>query len=596
MLNKCLGRKPAVHDPRTVKLTDLAPSMQYYNPLHECLRASEVATWLMGDNDRFGDCHDDQTEVLTSTGWQKWEDYDNSPLATLNIELDTLEYQMPIRVIKKHYEGPMHYTGHNGLDFAVTPTHRMLNQEYSVKNRSYGNLHFTPIKDLKTRVVLPTAPSNGFDSEGCKDITIGKTTWAAEDFIKLLSLVISDGWVGGTDSNKNKVSFCCFQESKTFVREFAESIGANEYPSRKNVWLINDPALAGWFRQNIYVGQKFSSSFKKLPEYLRTANKNQIELFLKFYGDQHAHEGGSIQYYTSSKNLADGIQEILFKIGTRASLSTRDRRDSVSVNSEGREIVTNFLSYIITCRVRAEKLTLTRLSRLSHHIVKPYVGFVYCAEVPNSTLVTRRNDKILISGNCTSVGIANTLLARSIFAGHTNPPTTADILSFYERFGFIPGDPATDQGATLIECIQSWMRQGYPVRGTANKLLGYASIDPHNHTLMHAAIEIFGDVYIGVTLDEAQQTQTTWDYVAGSATWGGHCISCNAFDSNGLYRVTSWAEWLPVTKNFMDQQCDEAYVLLDAASIRKGQMTFSDWNMAALEAAIKSLGGLDTAP
>jgi len=199
-------------------------------------------------------------------------------------------------------------------------------------------------------------------------------------------------------------------------------------------------------------------------------------------------------------------------------------------------------------------------------------------------------------GDCTSVGIANTLLARSIFAGHTNPPTTADILSFYERFGFIPGDPATDQGATLIECIQSWMSQGYPVRGTANKLLGYASIDPHNPTLMHAAIEIFGDVYIGVTLDEAQQTQTTWDYVAGSATWGGHCISCNAFDSNGLYRVTSWAEWLPVTKNFMDQQCDEAYVLLDAASIRKGQMTFSDWNMAALEAAIKSLGGLDTSP
>lgn len=210
------------------------------------------------------------------------------------------------------------------------------------------------------------------------------------------------------------------------------------------------------------------------------------------------------------------------------------------------------------------------------------------SEIP--TWLLGQNDKI---GDCSSVAIANILLGRSTFAGHTTTPTTADILSFYERFGYIPGNAATDQGATLIECLQSWISKGYPVRGTTNKLLGYAAIDPHNHTLMRSAIDIFGDVYIGVTLDEVQQTQTTWDYVAGSPTWGGHCVSLNAFSQDGLYRVTSWAEWLPVTKTFIDQQCDEAYVLLDDISITKAQMTFSDWNMAALATSIKSLGGLD---
>jgi hypothetical protein len=35
-----------------------------------------------------------------------------------------------------------------------------------------------------------------------------------------------------------------------------------------------------------------------------------------------------------------------------------------------------------------------------HIEYQPYNGLVYCATVPNSTLITRRNNSILISGNC----------------------------------------------------------------------------------------------------------------------------------------------------------------------------------------------------
>ena len=128
-------------------------------------------------------------------------------------------------------------------------------------------------------------------------------------------------------------------------------------------------------------------------------------------------------------------------------------------------------------------------------------------------------------GSCTSVGIANILLARNTWAGHTNYPTTADILSFYERFGYKPGQPLTDQGATLLECMQSWMQQGYPVRNTINKLKGFAAINFRNLTLLKTAIEIFGDVYTGVNLTVAQQTQTVWDYVPNDQEWGGHCFT-----------------------------------------------------------------------
>lgn len=194
-------------------------------------------------------------------------------------------------------------------------------------------------------------------------------------------------------------------------------------------------------------------------------------------------------------------------------------------------------------------------------------------------------------GDCSSVGIANILLARSTWAGHTQTPTLQDILSFYERFGFVPTEPLTDKGATLQECMQSWMTKGYPVRGSTNKLQGYASINFKNLNLLKSAIEIFGDVYAGVNLTVAQQTQDVWKYVPGDQEWGGHCVPINGWDEHGNFKIVTWADWKTVEPSFILNQMEEAFVLLDAASIKKGLMTFDDWGMEALEDVIKSLGG-----
>lgn len=198
------------------------------------------------------------------------------------------------------------------------------------------------------------------------------------------------------------------------------------------------------------------------------------------------------------------------------------------------------------------------------------------------------NDKI---GSCTSVGIANILLARSTWAGHTKAATTQEILSFYERFGYVPGRPGTDQGATLHECLQSWMTKGYPLQGTTNKLQGYASINFRNLNLLKSAIEIFGDVYVGVNLTVAQQTQEIWKHVPNDAAWGGHCIRIGKYNEHGIFSAVTWAEEKQIEPDFILNQVEEAFVLLDAASIKKGLLTFDDWGMDALADVVKSLGG-----
>lgn len=204
------------------------------------------------------------------------------------------------------------------------------------------------------------------------------------------------------------------------------------------------------------------------------------------------------------------------------------------------------------------------------------------------------NDKI---GDCTCVAIANTLLARSIYTNKTWRTPTPNIVSFYEKFGYNPaltqpnGFNPTDQGAIITNVLRTWLVQGFQDGRSLNKLIGFASVDPQNLNLLKQVVYTFGDVYLGVDLTIAQQTQAIWDFVPGSPAWGGHCIPIVGYLLNGNFVVASWGSLYEVTPAFIINQCIEAYCLLDNESITIGKQTFSDWNMDVLEQNIKMLGG-----
>src|SRR6185437_3962814 len=131
------------------------------------------------------------------------------------------------------------------------------------------------------------------------------------------------GWVGATDSNPNRVSFCCFRpDRRDMVAGLAQRIGFNEMPGRPGVWLATDHELAEWFRQNLYTGPILRSPYKRVPDVIKSVCQRQVETFLTFYGDQHI-DRGSRQFYTSSQRMADDIQELLLRVGKRSGIYSR---------------------------------------------------------------------------------------------------------------------------------------------------------------------------------------------------------------------------------------------------------------------------------
>jgi hypothetical protein len=487
----------------------------------------------MWGNAQYGDCHDENTEVLTEKGWVPWPEYDGeSMLATVNPATLLLEYQSPTRVIRKEHDGVLAYGIHKGQDFALTPRHRMYLRPYKVAKdgrkylpgmSGYGAYEFRTIEKAPSRFLIPGAPS-GFLGTRLDKLTIGNRQWDGMDFIRLLSLVISDGYVSNGETNRNRVSFCCFREDRLdMVRGFAHKLGIREEKSRPGVWVLGDMPLADWLRSNIYVGQEARSPCKRIPDLLRVASQDQVEEFLRFYGDQSFCNGRD--FYTSSPYLADDLQELLLHTGKRANIRETKLRDGHFIGDK--LVQGNGPSYALHVWEDSDVGMLGPKNKKRSIVYEHYKGEVFCASVPNSTLITRRNGSVLISGNCVS---AEEAFAKACYMPEIFIPAS-EVESWASQHGVLNGAD--------LSSVMDWMKEkGFQVGGQTYNDGNKMSVDYSNEAVLQAAISdpnSQGPVKIAIdanALPSGAGNNQGWAAFGGSPGEFGntdHCVAISGY-------------------------------------------------------------------
>ena len=367
-------------------------------------------------------CHDEQTEVLTDRGWKSWASCDRSEtLGTVNKFTGNIEFQRPSAWLRRDYDGPLHFGAHRSLDFAVTPNHRM----WCRTDRS-NELRFYKASEMPATALIPKAPSGHCGIE-IRSVSLGRREMTGDDFAALVGLVVSDGWVDSQETTirGGRVGFCCHVHGPRMeaIHAMAGRIGATFEPKYSR-WTICDTEMARWFRANCYDGLKYEAQTKRMPSIVFQMCQRQIDHLLWMFGDRTCRPDGTVQFCSTSAGLIDDLQRLLLLVGKRGAICSSGQVLPISYLKNGTSI-TPRSPMIFLSEHKPGNIWLRRRERAVE--VDHYRGEIFCATVPNGTLITRRNGSIMMSGNCERV---------------------------------MEGDPSSDSGAAIRDGIKSVASQG----------------------------------------------------------------------------------------------------------------------------------------
>jgi hypothetical protein len=162
------------------------------------------------------------------------------------------------------------------------------------------------------------------------------------------------------------------------------------HTSRVGVVIANEQA----YRLVCDLGDKYT---KRVPQWIKDAPRAVIAEFLRCAvdGDGWRQRAGEA-YATVSPLLADDIQELYLKVGFGASVR---RRKAAAYCIRGRAGDNCVDQYHVHRNGNRWGCLRDSANRPNFRRV-PYDGMVYCAAVPNGTLIVRRNGKVAVCGNC----------------------------------------------------------------------------------------------------------------------------------------------------------------------------------------------------
>lgn len=418
------------------------------------------------DQGDLGSCHDDQTEVLTQSGWKFFSNLTVSDkLAAVDTKTKELRFEQPLRVIKIPYKGDLYHIKHRQLDFAVTPDHKMLVRKWNESRRNLDEeLVLQPMEEVgwyvgminqivHRGVVLKNYIINGVDHKHKPQREDRKVEMKA--WLRFLGIYTAEGTMLKGEKKKNhyKIQVAGTKtREREFIRQVLKDIGVNfcELPDRftfenKQIYMsMKDLGLEG-----VRAPEKF------IPKFVFGLSPDLIENFLHghFMGDG-CEQRGMKAHYTSSKKLADDLQLLIILSGKSSKISSREARTSVM--KDGRKIIGRHKEYRISVR---NKPTVS-VERKKQVYKMPYNGYVYCAEVPTHTLITRRNGCVLISGNCTAnaaAGLAEYLTVKNGWKDYT-PSRLA--IYYWERE--LDGSIEEDAGSSLASAAKVLHTHGAP--------------------------------------------------------------------------------------------------------------------------------------
>lgn len=338
-------------------------------------------------------CYDEETEILTGErGWQYFKDLlpEDSVATLVN---GKVIYQVPEKLYVAPYKGDMIGFEGEGINFLVTPDHKMYVKKHWNQRGTTG--YFDDYHEESAENIYGTTQ---FHVKRNAD-WIGYETGHSLDEYEWLGYWFAEGSLQITPRRRcvittlNDIGYC---------RDLFNRAGITYFESNRVGGGINFVCHeTSPIYRNLVPFIEGKSNTKCIPVAIKNAPPEFLRKFLRGFtqGDGSVRDGGTgtVTLYTSSKQLADDLQEIALKAGHVANISERDRRGKQVKIGDSLGIV-NHKEYIVTLlkpNKYEPKLYCNpkTTSRLRGWYKQPYEGNVYCVEMPLVPVYVRRKGK-----------------------------------------------------------------------------------------------------------------------------------------------------------------------------------------------------------
>lgn len=307
------------------------------------------------------DCYDDQTEILTDSGWKFFKELQPQDLVYQVHDDGTGDFVLPSRIVRQKYSGDMikFKDFHGKLDLLVTPNHRMVYE----KNGSLKVQEAENYSGYHGKYFLRSAPLK-FEGSSLSAMEALKIAFQADGSFQI-----------GTNK-KIRFSF-----SKVRKMERLEKI-LSKAGVDFQVYDLKDG-------QKEYSVSLHSDLFQKDLEWLGNIAEKGAKWCREFieevsYWDATRRHENRFKVDTTTKSVAQKIQQIALFAGYGCLMShSEDQREEHFSDVYTLHILKN--NKIGGQSVQAETVQ--------------YNGEVHCVTVPTGRIMVRRNRCTLVSGN-----------------------------------------------------------------------------------------------------------------------------------------------------------------------------------------------------
>jgi thymidylate synthase (FAD) len=337
-------------------------------------------------------CFDDRTDVLTGDGWKAWPDVVGDELFATRSRTGRLEYQPALRLVRKPYRG--HMVGFKGMsvDLLVTPDHRVLAEQTTTRHgRQSPRFTLRPAHSVLWRSHRHTALAD-WSGPLVAWFRFDELKVPAAALLRLVGFFIGDGSLNAS----NHLSFNLRKDREiAFLERTVREAGLEVRRWGKNRAIPITASMRLLFA-DCYDANREKRIPRELLQLDRRSLKRLYEGLIESDGSRAPRAGADREtFYTTSKTLADQMQELALKIGRSASVRPHKvRPDDGHYGQRPRWRVT-----IYSGRNSKPALCRTRSDADNQMGVENYNGHIHCVEVPNHTLFVRREGYAVWSGN-----------------------------------------------------------------------------------------------------------------------------------------------------------------------------------------------------